>query len=372
MANDNRLNKTGLRYFLGKLAAMFAKQEDLTALSDRVDEIIAEGGEPNVIEKVKVAGTALTPDAQKAVDIPAATTSAAGVMSATDKTKLDGVEDGAEENVIETVKVNGTALTPDSNKAVDVSVPTVAKSGSGETEKVTVTDGQNAYEVPTVDAMEDYVSEHGGVIQKVKVNGTELSIDTTDKSVNIPAASSSAAGAMTSTDKSKLDAIEAEAQKNVQSDWNQTTTTADDFIKNKPTKLSDFTNDGDGTQGSTFPTTDEMDDAIAAQIGKVYQPKGSVAFANLPPLSASVLGYVYNVTDAFETTNDFKEGAGINVPAGANVAIINDGTVQNPVYKYDLFSGEIDLTDYWNTTNLPAITTAEIDEVWNSVFGSTP
>ena len=31
---------------------------------------------------------------------------------------------GGEENVIETVKVNGTALTPDANKAVDVSVPT--------------------------------------------------------------------------------------------------------------------------------------------------------------------------------------------------------------------------------------------------------
>ena len=30
---------------------------------------------------------------------------------------------------------------------------------------------------------------------------------------------------------------------NVQSDWNQTTTTADDYIKNKPTALSDFTND---------------------------------------------------------------------------------------------------------------------------------
>lgn len=38
-------------------------------------------------------------------------------------TKLTGVEDGAEVNVIETVRVNGTALTP-ASKAVDVSVPT--------------------------------------------------------------------------------------------------------------------------------------------------------------------------------------------------------------------------------------------------------
>ena len=37
--------------------------------------------------------------------------------------------------------------------------------------------------------------------------------------------------------KSKLDGIAAGAEVNVQSDWNQTTSTADDFIKNKPTSM---------------------------------------------------------------------------------------------------------------------------------------
>lgn len=45
------------------------------------------------------------------------------LLSNEDKTKLDNIESGAEVNVIETVKVNGIALTP-SNKAVDVPVPT--------------------------------------------------------------------------------------------------------------------------------------------------------------------------------------------------------------------------------------------------------
>ena len=41
-------------------------------------------------------------------------------------TKVDQIiETGGEPNVIETVKVNGTALTPDANKAVDVTIPTV-------------------------------------------------------------------------------------------------------------------------------------------------------------------------------------------------------------------------------------------------------
>lgn len=38
----------------------------------------------------------------------------------------------------------------------------------------------------------------------------------------------------TSAEKSKLAGIEAGAEANVQADWNQTTTTADDYIKNKP------------------------------------------------------------------------------------------------------------------------------------------
>lgn len=54
-----------------------------------------------------------------------ATTSTSGLMSATDKTKLDGVATGAQANTIETVKVNSSALTPDTSKAIDIKVPTV-------------------------------------------------------------------------------------------------------------------------------------------------------------------------------------------------------------------------------------------------------
>ena len=51
----------------------------------------------------------------------------------------------------------------------------------------------------------------------------------------IPLATQSVNGLMSSTDKTKLDGIEAGAEVNVQSDWNQTNTQADDYIKNKPT-----------------------------------------------------------------------------------------------------------------------------------------
>lgn len=368
---DKYVNEVGVQTIKTWIEGKFALDADLDALSERVEEIIAEGGEPNVIETVKVDGTALTPDAQKAVNIPAATTSATGLMSAADKTKLNGIEDNAEENAIDSVSVNGAAVSPDANKNVDLTVPTVTKTGTGETEKVQIASGQTTYDVPTVDAMEDYVSEHGGVIQKVKVNGTELSIDTTDKSVNIPVASTSADGAMSSADKTKLDGVETGAEANVQSDWNQSSSSADDFIKNKPTKLSDFENDGDGTQGSTFPTTAEMEEAIESAVVGSLKPKGSIPFASLPPLSAANLNNIYNITDSFTTTADFVEGAGHTHPAGTNVAIINTGTDANPVYKYDTYVGTQDLSAYWTSTTgqtntLEAMTVAEINAILNA------
>ena len=54
---------------------------------------------------------------------PNATTSVAGLMSADDKTKLNGIESGAEVNDIATIQVNGTAQ-PISSKTVNISIPT--------------------------------------------------------------------------------------------------------------------------------------------------------------------------------------------------------------------------------------------------------
>lgn len=68
-------------------------------------------------------------------------------------------------------------------------------------------------------------------------SSTELTPDSSKK-ITLPLVSSTSggeAGLMSSGDKIKLDGISAGAEANVQSDWNQTTTTADDYIKNKPT-----------------------------------------------------------------------------------------------------------------------------------------
>lgn len=53
-----------------------------------------------------------------------ATQTVAGLMGTEDKKKLDNIEDGAQANVIESVKVNGTALEVAADKSVNVAVPT--------------------------------------------------------------------------------------------------------------------------------------------------------------------------------------------------------------------------------------------------------
>ena len=76
----------------------------------------------------------------------------------------------------------------------------------------------------------------------------------------------------------------------------------------------------------------------------VYTPQGSCTFANLPSLSASStkVGFVYDVTDSFTTTSDFKEGAGIDVPGGTNVVVADvSGTKM-----WDLLGFNIDLSPY--------------------------
>ena len=92
----------------------------------------------------------------------------------------------------------------------------------------------------------------------------------------------------------------------------------------------------------------KLDDAIVG----IYTPGGSYTFENLPALSADTLGKVYTVTDAFTTTSDFVEGAGVDYPAGTNVAVVNRGTDADPVYKYDATTGAI-LVDPAPTADSP-------------------
>jgi len=212
----------------------------------------------------------------------------------------------------------------------------------------------------------------------------------------------------TSEDKAKLTNIAAGAQVNVLEgiQRNGQTVTPVNKIANiaVPTKTSDLTNDShfitveDVPEGSAASTTTPLMDGTASvgtettfargdhrhpsdtskanaadvytkteidnKLSSVFKPGGSVAFQNLPALSAANLGKILNVTDDFTTTADFVEGAGKTYPAGTNVAIVDVGSAGSPSYKYDIQGSFFDLSGYAEDSDFGLATTSEIDALF--------
>lgn len=113
-----------------------------------------------------------------------------------------------------------------------------------------------------------------------------------------------------------------------------------------------------GDNSTKIATTAFVEGEIARTVSGVYRPAGSVAFAQLPALTAAHVGEVYDITDAFVTTADFVEGAGISYPAGTDVAIVEPS---EGVYKYDAMSGMVDLSNYYTDTEVDTLLAGKQD-----------
>ena len=106
---------------------------------------------------------------------------------------------------------------------------------------------------------------------------------------------------------------------------------------------------------SGLQNAEQVQAAISAQLGSVYKPMGSCAFDGLPPTAQAQPGWVFNITDAFTTTDAFAEGSGHAYPAGTNIVWIKD---QNGVEMWDVLAGTIDLTE---------LTADEVQTIWDSI-----
>ena len=175
-----------------------------------------------------------------------------------------------------------------------------------------------------------------------------------------------------------------------------------------------------GGVGDNYYTKDQTDEILAngyytktqvdAKISSVYKPAGSATLATLPTLGASVLGNVYNMTEAFTTTADFVEGAGKQYGAGVNVVVVDIGDFSevtpeagdNPStegwyelvegsyvlsedtevdgektyyeyeasYKFDVMAGIVDLSGYqtkMQVTTLPVASLSELGKIYQYV-----
>lgn len=99
-------------------------------------------------------------------------------------------------------------------------------------------------------------------------------------------------------------------------------------------------------------------DDLEGKISSVYKPGGSRASLDSSLLVKDNVGRVYNMTQAFQTNaSDFVEGANKTYPEGTNVVVIE---TDSGVYKFDVLSGFVDLSEYPKTSEIPSIVTTTI------------
>lgn len=115
----------------------------------------------------------------------------------------------------------------------------------------------------------------------------------------------------------------------------------------------------ESTKATSHAKIDLSTFAKKSDVAGIYKIKGTKTFANLPAVAETNEGDVYNVSDAFTTTSKFVEGQGKGYPAGTNVVCVNSDGVK----LWDVLSGFIDLSGYQKTSDLVAITNTEIDTI---------
>ena len=165
----------------------------------------------------------------------------------------------------------------------------------------------------------------------------------------------------------KLTGIEAGAEVNVQSDWNQTTNTADDYIKNKPTipdayvlpTASTTVKGGVKVDGTTITITDEVISAVTGGSGDVTGPTGATAdnIAVFDGLTGKV------IKDSGKKLSDYQVAGTYSTDIHSNITALNAVSGSN--------TGDQDLSSYATKTyaeappsfTLPSYTTTERDNL---------
>ena len=118
-----------------------------------------------------------------------------------------------------------------------------------------------------------------------------------------------------------------------------------------PTKTSDITNDSGFITKAVDDLTNYYDkDAIDGKISGAFHYKGTVANYSDLPTSNVAVGDVYNITNA-DTTHGVK--------AGDNVAC----SATTPSITWDVLSGVVDLSDYYNKTQVDTELAKKVDQV---------
>lgn len=415
MANKKYLDYNGLAYLWEKIKSALSEKVDKETgkglssndyTSDEKTKLagIEASADVNVLEGIQKNGTTVTITNKIAnISVPTKTsdltndsnfaTDASYVhtdnnYTTADKNKLAGIDASADVNVIETVKVNGAALTVDANKAVNVTVPTKTSDITNDSGFITTNDiPEGAAASTTTPAMNGTAS-----------TGTELAFARGDH-VH-PTDTSRASASDLTTLSGRVDDLESaigeggsvetqissaigELDSSVSATTNQaiSAVTITDGKITASSKITVPTNNNQLTNGAGYQTASDVSTAISGKADSATTLAG------------------YGITDAYTQaqTQSYVTGLGYQTASDVSSAISNaittvmdykgtkatvdalpsTGNKQGDVWHVTADNGEyawngtaweelgttIDLSGYQQSSELISITNAEIDTI---------
>lgn len=134
-------------------------------------------------------------------------------------------------------------------------------------------------------------------------------------------------------------------------------------------------------------TTLEALEALARELKKrvdkvekdssVYRPAGNLSQPDYTKLTKENLGCVYNITQQFTADGKHFVGSDTNTyPAGTDIAVVAEN---DELYRFNVLSGFVDLSDYPTTSNVTTmidtkldaeiVSIQEVEEMLKDVFG---
>lgn len=175
-------------------------------------------------------------------------------------------------------------------------------------------------------------SETNAKASETKAKASETSASTSAS--NAKASETNSKTSETNAKKSETNASTSAANaKNSETNAKASATSASTFASNA--KTSETKAKASETNAKTSETNSAKSESeaqkyaeqvkeISESFSGALRPLGTINFADLPSTADANSGDMYNITDQFTTTTDFKEGAGNIIPAGSNVYLTID------------------------------------------------
>ena len=309
-----------------------------------------------------------------------------------EKTKLAGIEAGAEVNAINGISVNGAAQEPDEDtKVVDITVPTKLSQLTNDGNFVTDADythTDNNFTDTLLTKLNGIAANaQVNVIETIAVNGSNLTPTSKKVNITVPTQTSDLTNDSnfvedadyvhtdnnyTTTDKNKLAGIANGAQANVIEtiavNGSNLTPTGKKVDITVPKAVSELTND------SGFQTSSQVTGAINSAIAD--RPTESEMTSAIQEATDGLATETY-VTQQLANINKKQVVTSTTQMTDANTIYLmaNDSDEPNNIYdEYIVVSGkpekigttEVDLTNYVQESELKAITNGEIDTMMAS------